>query len=344
MALRLCKYSTGNDTTGDGTLGNEFKTLARALSTGFAQGDVIGLMEDEPLTARVVLPSVAAYVVTQIIGVNSLGVEDGTRRRLYGNGTLDYCFDMTTNSYTWLIGNIDFDTFTEYLFLQLGTYSYRSSMYNFSISNCKGLTNNSLFGFGNGSHFEDFELYNCTGGQYMFNTQGGHLRRGTVKNCSASHSILHGANVGWDGQNLIISNCSVSTTNYAVLSGCSSLDNAIIDRCSVSGANSYLVEVVAANGILITNNSLAGTGAKRLLRSVSAVSNYFNIAEYNNNVPTVDYYGANTGDIILGNITSLSETPYISDDGINYQVKNSFAGRRKLFDLGKFTYGKTNLL
>lgn len=332
MAFIFVK-NTGSDAA-DGSYETPKASIAGAMAI-HTQRDTIALLSDIQLSAKVNMAIYAAYLVNSIIGVNDAGVEDGTRRRIYGNGTCDYAFHFSANSYTWSWRNIDFDTFTEYVISNTFTYSYKSGMSNFSISNCKGLTNGVLFGFGSGGIFEDFEVYNCSGGGHCFATQIGLLKNGIFKNNTAVQYIVSGANAGCYCENIIIENCQTSQTNLRIINTLLGAENLIIDRCAVAtGATSSLLY---CNGhlrnILLTNNSV-GAGAN-LLVYATGVSQIYNMAIYN-----CTHTGAQiaklSGDALTRNILTLTETPYQTDDGIDFTLKPSFEWRRKRFELGKF--------
>jgi len=327
--------NTGNDTTGDGSFAAPYLTLDKCM-TVHTQRDTIALLSDIMLATKVNMPVYAAYLINSIIGVNDAGVEDGTRRRIYGNGSCDYAFHFTANSYTWSWRNLDFDTFTEYVISNNFTYSYRSGMTNFSISNCKGLTNGLTFGFGSGGFFEDFEVYNCSSGVHCFSLQLGTIKNGSFRNCSAIQYIITGANGSVALNNVIITGCSVTQANFRIIGAVNQCSNVIIDRCIVpTSATSYLIQIGGeVRGLLITNCTVP-TG-NYLITYTTVVSTIANVAVYNT-TSALAILGKVSGDALTKNIIQLTETPYQNDDGIDYTLKPSFAWRRKRFELGKFT-------
>lgn len=325
--------NTGNDTTGDGSLATPYATIGKAM-TVHTQRDTIALLSGIELSTKVTITTYATYKINSIIGVNDSGIEDGTRRRIYGNGGCDYAFDLGT-SYTWSFRNLDFDTFTEKIF-QNGANSYNLKMINFSVSYCKGIGTN----LGNTSEYRDFELHHCTNTttlHYLNSTSTMH--NGLIYDCNvtANGYILQAANSIIE--DVIITNCSVAGTTYAIIYNPKYVKNVIIDRCVCTGAVSVLVWCTGGlmRDILISNCTLSGATRKVLFFGISSPMTLDNVAIYNTTVAEEVVSSSNIDNLKSG-VNYLTESPYQVDDGVNFALKSSYAYRRVRKTLGAF-YG-----
>lgn len=336
-----CDFINGSDTTGigNGSFASPWKTQAKALSVDiFQQKDKICLLADEPISTAMTIPSVTGYLVNQIVGVNELGIEDGTRRRIYGVSGCTYAYNIGA-SYTWSFRNIDFDTFSEFVFNMTATYSYRASLSNFSISNCKGLTNNTTFGFGHTGIFEDGEVYNCSGGICVFACQSGIIKNVHFKNCSGIFSIISGANSLLELKNVSLSGCEASYAGYALLQRVFG-ENIIIDRCALTNKSTQLINTMGPylENVLITH--ITSVLPMTMITFASAFSMARNIAHYDCDC---DYDVGQFGGVsaLYSGIEQLLETPYLNDNGSDFTLKPSYAFRRVKREFGKFVADKS---
>lgn len=347
MSIICCKYSTGSDTTGNGTYLLPYKTIAKAMSV-HTIGDTIGLMDDEPISSSVTIPTYASYLyLNRIIGVNSLGQEDGaTRRRLYASTSNVDMFDWPTTNYMWDVEHITFDGF-RYVFAGDGALT----SHNLTIRDCKfinlsaELSSNLIFGAGNSGTIEDCEFINCTCTNSFLKSQGMEVRNCLLSGIYAQY-VVQGSTAHVYCKNIIIANCNYS--QYA-LYGAAIAKNIIVDSChnrsTASGA--YVVgQIGRGEDIIISNCTWENAGTfKFAFVAVNPTSNYNNpsrIAFYNNKkldgtpIPNVR---SSTNILLTSNIISLTESPYFYDNAstlLDYTLKPSFAWRRKEWELGKF--------
>lgn len=335
MAIDIyCKYVGGSDSSGEGTFVKPYKTLNKALSV-HTVGKQIGLLDNQPLASAETLPTYTGYVINSIIGVNDLGIADGTRRRIYGTGSTTYAFNVGA-TYVWSMRNIDFDTFSEYVFNVTASYSYRFSMYNFSISNCKGLTNQITFGLGHLGEYVDGYVYNCSGGASVFAVQSGLVRNIKFINCSATLSILSGANNGGTMEHVVFSGCSVSASSYALIYRMEGA-NVIIDRCACIAPATTLIYLIGGRirNLLLTHITMSAA-TKTLIFCATASCFIENVNYFDCAGATVISQAANIG-VIKKNVNELPDTPYQNDNGIDFTYKPSYSGRRIIKNIGEFT-------
>ena len=335
MAIDIyCKYVGGSDSSGEGTLIKPYKTLNKALSV-HTVGKQIGLLDNQPLASAETLPTYTTQVINSIIGVNDSGVADGTRRRIYGTGSTTYAFNVGA-TYVWSMRNIDFDTFSEYVFNVTANYSYKFSMYNFSISNCKGLTSQISYGIGQTGEFVDGYVYNCSGGASVFAIQSGLVRNIKFINCTATASILSGANNGGTMEHVVFSGCSINGPSYALISRMEGA-NVIIDRCACITSATTLIYIYGGRirNLLLTHITMSAS-TKILINCVVNTCFIENVNYFDCAGATVISQAANIG-AIKKNVNELPSTPYQNDDGIDFTYKPSYSGRRIIKNIGEFT-------
>ena len=330
-----CKYATGSDTVGigNGTFENPYKTLNKALSV-HTVGKTIGLLDNQPLASAETLPTYTSYVINSIIGVNDSGVADGTRRRIYGTGSTTYAFNIGA-TYVWSMRNIDFDTFSEYVFNVTANYSHRFSMFNFSISNCKGLTNQTTFGLGQLGEFVDGYIYNCSGGVNVFAVQSGLVRNTKFINCTATASILSGSNTNCTVENIVFSGCAVNNASYALMHRVEGT-NIIIDRCACLAATMLIYLTGGRIRNLLLTHITMSAATKTLIYCSTTTCAIENV-NYFDCVGVTPIVQQATIGIINKNVTALSSTPYQNDNGIDFTYKPSYSGRRIIKNIGEFT-------
>lgn len=334
MARRYCNFTTGNDTTGDGSIGNPYKTIAKGV-TVTSLGDTLCVMADELITSKIVLNSLSAgYTYTEIIGVNDAGVEDGTRRKIYG-ATVDYIFQITGgNNYSWRISNFEWSGFSEHVF-QITNAAFGSVYSNFKITGGKGMfsaSNNST------AIIEDFEMYGCSG-NYPIYYNTGKVRRGIFRNCVMGNSYVIYAVNYTSIRDIIISGCSCSGNDYALFyAPFGYIDNIIVDRCLISGLKSNFAWSGYHSNILLTHITFTGATARSLFRlGPSAPTSVHNLNMFDIVGDPTLFTPLTNASFITKNINTLTESPYLVDDGENYALRPGYFDRRKKQELSAYS-------
>lgn len=332
----FCNYDTGDDGTGDGSLGNPYKTIQHAVDQLSTAGDLeVGVMADEPISTTIDLdvPNTSNDYMLSIIGVDSSGNElsNGTRRKLDGQGTCDYCFNSYGTSYPWKFASLDIDDFTEYVFNCISNYLYYPIFSNMKFQSCKGLLGTSL-GIGYPMYIS-CHFYNLSGG-YVLYQRGGSLINCLFENCTAggiSQLISTSSPIIIDG--LVIKNCAAG---YRILGPAAYTRNMLITDCTV-GYGSY-ADILYLNGgvhsdILLRNISKnGGTGATThyISYSVTYPTILQNCKYYN--ITDLDPYLAYTGTLNSYSFDQLTEDPLNS----NLSMKESYTYRRYAETLGGY--------
>lgn len=340
MALRLVK-NTGDDTTGDGTLGNPFLTIQRALGAGYVKGNKIGLLSAITISTTILLPANTSYVYTVITGVNDAGVEDGTRRTISGGGTTGFAFassNMSLDCHAFRISNIDFAGFTLYILQNAGFFS-RTIFSNYSVTGGRGVDGGGV-GHALMVH-EDFTVTGVTGAAPVFVSMGASsvIRRGVIKDSTfASAYIFTTSNTPIE--NIVITNCVLASgIAYSFLYGTTTLRNIIVDRCAIAGLNSALFNDSSYENVLLTNITFTGTGTKTLFLAYDTAVQLNNIRLFNIAGNTAIAAGRTaTQSVSSKNVSTLTESPYVNDDGNDYTLKTNYNGRRLAgVNLGEYT-------
>jgi len=330
MADIYCKFDTGDDTTGNGSLATPYKTLAKGM-TVHNKNDVIKLLADELIATKVTLNTYAEYTYSTIIGVNAAGVEDGTRRRLYGNASCDYALYFgAASTYCWRISNIDFDNFTAYA-IQTTHVHYNSIFSNFTVTRCNGLLSSIS---ANLATIEDFVIDSCRGPYCIYATSAS-IRNGIISNCIIGNGYAIYTTVSASRyRNIIISNVSVTGTNYGILYPAGAdIKNLIIDRIAITGAVSNLINTCSMEDCIISNITMSGATSRQLFVAVTTPLIVKNIALYNIIGDPVIYKPTATIDIFTKNVYTLTTSPYQTDDGNDYTLHPGYAHRRKMLAL-----------
>lgn len=348
MADIYSKYDTGNDTTGDGSIGNPYKTLAKSLSVAnTAVANNFYLMADEPQSTIWTLPTVAGYTLRQqVIGTDASGVVTGVRRVITSTGGLANSYtNGGTVTYSWSWLNIHWYGYSDYVQLQ-GANQVGMFFCNCKIESCKGIA---VVGATSSTYkYVDCEWLNCASGTGAVGGGYGSMHyRCKFINCSATTgSIVIGSTALCKLYNSLFIGCS--TTSGVLISLVEMMSDCIVDNCSMSSSTANDLISVGGNGtianVLITNCSGGGNADQFVVSFASnAPSNLVsNIAFFNNTGFAGDIgKTATTTGIMINTPLVLDSNPF--SDITNLIYAPDYPYRRNAVKIGEYNYTPTGI-
>jgi len=277
MARIFCNYTTGDDTTGDGSILNPYKTLIKGVSMISEANNSLGIIAPEPVngTAALNLASANYAIVKEVIAVDGAGNEITTGLALTNAGACDYLFSMHAGSSPWSIRGFDISGMNEYVFQSIGFYNYSGLYKNLKISACKGVGfSANMF---NSTYWEDIEISNCSGGTVLFYGTAYKMKRIKIIGCTASSTLVYGTP---SIDTMIIHDCITGTAVMNI--GIST--NLIIDKIRFTNAanNCVFYNQLAIDNVLLRDivSTISPTGYDSIGYLAVAVSKVYNLKSY----------------------------------------------------------------
>lgn len=368
-SILFTNYISGSDTTGSGDILAPYKTIAQAMTVQ-SQADEIKPMEDEPISVTISIPLRSSYLYSNMItGVNSLGIEDGTRRIISSVGGLASCFSIGF-SYGWTIKNLQIGDIGAGFSAPLNATA-TNGFNNTQFYNCKFKSCGTLSGTNIGNRvtfikcvFED--IIHTANSQLTGATT---VPTGVFLNCtfrrvSCTNNTSYSALNAMIFDNCLVVDCSANRYGFTAAY---QFTNNVIDRFTFtgtgnvdnnfSGANISVAYNLIFQNNLFTNMYFANTPDNNTIRKTLFVFTSASGQAYlvNRNA----YYNIGSADaLVIGNkavvalfsenvIEALPESPWKNDDGVIanpmscYEYKESYLWRRKnqlLTDISGWSY------
>jgi hypothetical protein len=290
--------TSGNDTTGDGTQGNPYKTVAKVLGlVGFASGDRVyatlgASSTGEVIAAPIALPvNGAAGSRCAILGANSSWLVDGSRYIIDGNNSSAAILSYATRSF-WEFRNLTLKRATAQIMYAVSGNFTDSFFDNVSFEN------SGTYGF-SGSSTSGRNLFTrcrfLNIGTYALNQAVGHVVNCEFRNCGTGiHTtpgvttyvgnvfISCGSNGIASSTGLILMNIfEGGTTNISASNGAMILGNRFCN--STTALSTAGAPIADFNSFYNVTNNFAGGGWFTVIENANALSGNEAYADKTNN-------------------------------------------------------------